>query len=76
MWSYRKTYSIRRRDGIDALMGRDLNDINQVVAVMLLIVAIGFVTRALFFRILERSVQRRWDLTRILKESKLTAWGE
>jgi NitT/TauT family transport system permease protein len=45
------------------MMGRDLNDINQVVAVMLLIVAIGFVTDALFFRILERSVQRKWGLT-------------
>jgi NitT/TauT family transport system permease protein len=44
------------------MMGRDLNDINQVVAVMLLIVAIGFVTDALFFRILEHNVQRKWGL--------------
>lgn len=32
--------------------GGTVNDINQVVAVILLIVAIGFVTFALFFRIL------------------------
>ena len=44
------------------MMGRDLNDINEVVAVMLLIVAIGFLTDAVFFRILERSIQRKWGL--------------
>jgi NitT/TauT family transport system permease protein len=44
------------------MMGRDLNDINEVVAVMLLIVAIGFITDALLFRILERSIQRKWGL--------------
>ena len=42
--------------------GADLNDINEVVAVMLLIVAIGFLTDAVFFRILERSIQRKWGL--------------
>jgi NitT/TauT family transport system permease protein len=45
------------------MMGRDLNDINQVVAVMLLIVAIGFLTDAFFFRLIERSIQRKWGLT-------------
>jgi NitT/TauT family transport system permease protein len=45
------------------MMGRDLNDINEVVAVMLLIVAIGFLTDAFFFRILEQSIQRKWGLT-------------
>jgi len=44
------------------MMGRDLDDINEVVAVMLLIVAIGFITDALFFRIIERSIQRKWGL--------------
>src|SRR6201993_3071960 len=44
------------------MMGRDLNDINEVVAVMLLIVAIGFLSDAVFFRILERSIQRKWGL--------------
>jgi NitT/TauT family transport system permease protein len=44
------------------MMGRDLDDINEVVAVMVLIVAIGFVTDALFFRIIERSIQRKWGL--------------
>ena len=46
------------------VMGRDLNDINEVVAVMLLIVAIGLLTDAAFFRILERSIQRKWDWLR------------
>jgi NitT/TauT family transport system permease protein len=44
------------------MMGRDLDDINEVVAVMVLIVAIGFITDALFFRIIERSIQRKWGL--------------
>ena len=42
------------------MMGRDLNDINEVVAAMLLIVATGLPTDALFFRILERDIQRKW----------------
>jgi NitT/TauT family transport system permease protein len=42
------------------VMGRDLNDINEVVAVMLLIVAIGLLTDAAFFRILERSANGDW----------------
>lgn len=44
------------------MMGRDLNDINQVVAVMVLIVAIGFLTDAFFFRLIEVSIQRKWGL--------------
>ena len=44
------------------MMGRDLNDINQVVAVMVLIVVIGFLTDALFFRLIEASIQRKWGL--------------
>ncbi|ABF39832.1 ABC aliphatic sulfonate transporter, inner membrane subunit [Candidatus Koribacter versatilis Ellin345] len=42
------------------MMGRDLNDISQVFAVMLLIVALGWLVDTLFFRGLERAVQRRW----------------
>jgi NitT/TauT family transport system permease protein len=44
------------------MMGENLNDINQVVAVMVLIVVLGLVTDALFFRIVERSIQRKWGL--------------
>jgi NitT/TauT family transport system permease protein len=39
------------------MMGLDLNNINEVVAVILLIVATGLLTNALFFRILERGIQ-------------------
>ena len=43
-------------------MGRELNDMSQVIAVMLVIVAIGlFVDRALFSQ-LERRVRERWGL--------------
>jgi len=45
------------------MVGRDLNDINQVVAVMLLIVVLGIITDALFFRIVERSIRAKWGLT-------------
>jgi NitT/TauT family transport system permease protein len=45
------------------MMGRDLDDINQVVAVMLLIVALGFVTDAVFFRVAEARIRRKWGLT-------------
>ncbi len=41
-------------------LGRELNDIAQVVAVMVVIVAIGLLTDRLFFRALERAVQSRW----------------
>jgi NitT/TauT family transport system permease protein len=44
------------------MMGRDLNDINQVVAVMVLIVAIGFLVDGLVFRTIERNLRHRWDL--------------
>ncbi len=44
------------------MMGRDLNDMSQVVAVMILIVVIGYVVDRVLFRALERSIQRRWGL--------------
>ena len=37
------------------MMGLDLKDINEVVAVILLIVATGLLTNALFFPILKRA---------------------
>ncbi len=42
------------------MMGRDLNDINQVVAVMVLIVAIGYLVDGFVFRVLERSLRQKW----------------
>jgi NitT/TauT family transport system permease protein len=44
------------------MMGRDLNDMSQVVAVMILIVAIGYVVDGLLFKTLERRLQYRWGL--------------
>ncbi|HLH06421.1 MAG TPA: ABC transporter permease [Terriglobales bacterium] len=42
------------------MMGRDLNDISQVFAVMILIVAIGWLVDTIFFRGVERALQNRW----------------
>jgi NitT/TauT family transport system permease protein len=44
------------------MMGRDLNDINQIVAVMVLIISIGFVVDGLVFRIIERRLRRKWGI--------------
>jgi NitT/TauT family transport system permease protein len=44
------------------MTGRDLNDMSQVVAVMILIVAIGYVVDGLLFKTLERRLQYRWGL--------------
>jgi NitT/TauT family transport system permease protein len=45
------------------MMGRDLNDMSQVVAVMILIVAIGYVVDVLIFKTMERRLQYRWGLS-------------
>jgi NitT/TauT family transport system permease protein len=44
------------------MMGRDLNDINQIIAVMMLISAIGFLIDGLVFRTLEGRLRRIWGL--------------
>jgi NitT/TauT family transport system permease protein len=44
-------------------MGRDLNDMSQVLAVMILIVAIGYLVDGLVFKTVERHLQHRWGLT-------------
>jgi NitT/TauT family transport system permease protein len=44
------------------MMGRDLNDMSQVIAVMLLIIVIGFVVDGLVFRTVERRLQNKWGL--------------
>src|ERR1700745_3403727 len=45
------------------MMGRDLNDMSQVVAVMILIVAIGYIVDGLVFKNIERRLQQKWGLT-------------
>jgi len=45
-------------------MGRELNDMNQVIAVILVIMLIGIVMDKLFFSVLERSVRSRWGTVR------------
>jgi len=43
--------------------GRDLDDINQVVAVMLLIALLGYIVDSVFFRRLDSSVRVKWGMT-------------
>jgi NitT/TauT family transport system permease protein len=45
------------------MMGRDLNDMSQVIAVMILIIVLGYVVDGLVFRTVERRLQQRWGLT-------------
>jgi NitT/TauT family transport system permease protein len=45
--------------------GRQLNDIPQVMAIMVVIVALGLLVDRLVFAILEERVRRRWGLTGI-----------
>jgi NitT/TauT family transport system permease protein len=46
------------------MAGRDLNDMSRVVAVMVLILALGFVVDRLVFRVADRAVLRCWGLAR------------
>jgi len=45
------------------MMGRDLNDMSAVIAVMILIIAIGYVVDGVVFKSMESRLQRRWGLT-------------
>lgn len=44
------------------MMGRDLNDMSQVIAVMVLIIALGYIVDGLVFKTVERRLQERWGL--------------
>ena len=44
------------------MMGRDLNDMSQVIAVMMLIIAIGYIVDGLVFKTIERRLQNKWGL--------------
>jgi NitT/TauT family transport system permease protein len=45
------------------MMGRDLNDINQVFAVMVLIAGLGYLMDGILFRRIETSVRYKWGIT-------------
>jgi NitT/TauT family transport system permease protein len=44
------------------MMGRDLNDMSQVIAVMILIIILGYLVDGIVFRTLERHLQEKWGL--------------
>jgi NitT/TauT family transport system permease protein len=44
------------------MMGRDLNDMNAVIAVMILIIAIGYVINGVIFKTVERRLQNKWGV--------------
>jgi sulfonate transport system permease protein len=46
------------------MMGRDLNDMSQVMAVMVLIMLLGFLVDRIVFHPIERRIQRKWGLAR------------
>jgi len=48
--------------GQQLIMGRELSDMGQVVAVMILIVVIGYVVDGLVFKTAERRLHQRWGL--------------
>ncbi|MBK6664219.1 MAG: hypothetical protein IPG47_16190 [Thermoflexaceae bacterium] len=43
-------------------LGRDLNDVSQVIAIMLVIVALGMTIDRLVFGWIEARVRERWGL--------------
>jgi NitT/TauT family transport system permease protein len=43
-------------------MGRELNDMSQVIAVILIIIALGLISDKLVFGVLEKRVRERWGL--------------
>ncbi|HET7206114.1 MAG TPA: ABC transporter permease [Terriglobales bacterium] len=45
------------------MMGRDLNDMSQVIAVMILIIGLGYLVDGLVFKTIERRLQERWGLS-------------
>src|SRR5579864_5282103 len=45
------------------MMGRDLNNTSAVLAVMVLIIAIGYVVDGVVFKGMERHLQNKWGLT-------------
>jgi NitT/TauT family transport system permease protein len=44
------------------MTGRDLNDINLVVAVMALIALLGYIVDGIVFRKLDASIRHKWGM--------------
>jgi NitT/TauT family transport system permease protein len=44
------------------MMGRDLSDMSQVIAIMIVIIVLGFVIDGLIFKNIEKRLQQRWGL--------------
>jgi len=44
------------------MTGRDLNDINLVVAVMVLIALLGYIVDGIVFRRLDASIRQKWGM--------------
>jgi ABC-type nitrate/sulfonate/bicarbonate transport system permease component len=45
------------------MMGRDFSNMSGVIAVMILIIAIGYVVDGVIFKSMERRLQHKWGLT-------------
>ena len=45
------------------MMGRDLSNMNAVIAVMVLIIALGYIVDGVVFKSMERHLQHKWGLT-------------
>ncbi len=52
-----------------SMMGRDLNDMSAVIAVMLLIIALGYIVDGVVFKGMERHLQNKWGLTPAIIEA-------
>ena len=48
------------------MMGRDLNDVSQVLAVMIVIMAIGHLVDRLLFESLENRIRQRWGVASVV----------
>jgi NitT/TauT family transport system permease protein len=45
------------------MMGRETSNMNAVIAVMILIIALGYIVDGLIFKSMERHLQHKWGLT-------------
>ena len=49
--------------GQQLMTGRDLNDMSLVIAVMMMIIGLGYIVNRVVFRTMDRALQTRWGLT-------------
>jgi NitT/TauT family transport system permease protein len=45
------------------MMGRETSNMNAVIAVMILIIALGYIVDGLIFKSMERHLQHKWGLS-------------